>query len=80
MTLMQVQAKLGEQIEFFTNEAIPLDVREQYIEVGLLVSSLTKQFINGADVALRHDKLYSEGKLKADSASTKLIGNYEVQH
>ena len=74
MTLIQLQEKLGEQIEFFTNEAIPLDARERYIEVGSLVSSLAKQFINGADVALRTDKLYAEGKLREDSVAKKIVG------
>ena len=74
MTLIQLQEKLGEQIEFFTNETIPLDVRERYIEVGALVSSLAKQYINGADVALRADKLVAEGKLTAESATAKLVG------
>ena len=74
MTLIQLQEKIGEQIEFFTNETIPLEVREQYIEVGSLVSSLAKQFINGADVALRTDKLCAEGKLREDSTAKKMVG------
>ena len=72
MTLMELQEKLGEQIELITDEKTPYDAKKKLADVATVVSSLAKQMINNADVVLRTEKLVAEGKLK-ESAIEKLI-------
>jgi len=74
LTLLQLEEKLGEQYEFFTNECIPVEERKKYVEVAKVATSIAKQIINGADVALRTEKLYAEGKLSGDATIIKLLG------
>lgn len=72
MTLMELQDKLGEQIDLITDKKTPYDAKKKLADVATVVSSLAKQMINNADVVLRTEKLVAEGKLK-ESAIEKLI-------
>lgn len=64
MTLIELQNKLGEQIEALTNPEASNETKKQAAEIAAVVSSLAKQMINNADIVLRRDKMISEGKLK----------------
>lgn len=64
MTLVELQDKLGEQIELLTDKDTPYAAKKAVAEVAQTVSSLAKQMINNADVVLRTEKLAAEGKLK----------------
>lgn len=72
MTLIELQDKLGEQIELLSDKATPYQAKKNLADVAQTVSSLAKQMINNADVILRTEKLVAEGKLK-DSAIQKLV-------
>lgn len=72
MTLIELQNKLGEQIDLITDENAPMAVKKARADVAMTISSLAKQMINNADVILRTEKLISEGKLK-DSTIEKLV-------
>lgn len=72
MTLMELQEKLGEQIELLSDKETPFQAKKALADVSATISSLAKQMINNADVILRTEKLVSEGKLK-DSAIQKLV-------
>lgn len=72
MKLIELQDKLGEQIELLTDPKTPYAAKKQIAEVAIVVSSLAKQTINNADVILRTEKLVAEGKLK-ESAIQRLI-------
>lgn len=72
MTLIELQEKLGEQIEVLSDKSTPFGVKKAQAEVAQTISSLAKQMINNADVMLRADKLVAEGKLK-DSNIERLI-------
>ena len=63
MTLIELQEKLGKQIEDITDERIPFENRKKMSELATVVSSLAKQMINNADVILRAEKLRGEKKL-----------------
>ena len=72
MTLIELQDKLGEQIELLSDKATPYQAKKNLADVAQTVSSLAKQMINNADVILRTEKLVAEGKLR-DSAIQKLV-------
>ena len=72
MTLIELQNKLGEQIDIISDKSLPLSTRKNYADMAQTISSLAKQMINNADVVLRTEKLIAEGKLK-DSAIEKLV-------
>lgn len=74
MTLIELQNKLGEQIEDLTNPEASNETRKQAAEIAAVISSLAKQMINNADIVLRRDKMISEGKLK-NSAINSMIGD-----
>lgn len=74
MTLIELQNKLGEQIEALTNPEASNETRKQAAEIATVISSLAKQMINNADIVLRRDKMISEGKLK-NSAINSMIGD-----
>lgn len=73
MTLVELQDKLGEQIELLTDKDTPYTAKKSLAEVSQTISSLAKQMINNADVVLRTEKLIAEGKLQ-DSSIRKLVG------
>ena len=72
MTLIELQNKLGEQVELLSDKKTPYQSKKALADVAATVSSLAKQMINNADVILRTEKLVAEGKLK-DSAIEKLV-------
>ena len=72
MTLLELQHKLGEQIDALTDPNASFDCKKQVADIASVVSSLSKQMINNADIVLRRDKMLTEGKLK-NSAINKLI-------
>lgn len=72
MTLLELQNKLGEQIELISDKSLPMSTRKSLAENAMTISSLAKQMINNADVVLRTEKLIAEGKLK-DSTIEKLV-------
>lgn len=74
MTQLELQNKLGEQIEALTNPEASNETKKQIAEISSVISSLAKQMINNADIVLRRDKMISEGKLK-NSAINKMIGD-----
>lgn len=74
MTLLELQNKLGEQIEALTNPEASNETKKQIAEISSVISSLAKQMINNADIVLRRDKMISEGKLN-NSAINKMIGD-----
>lgn len=72
MTLIELQKKLGEQIDLISDKNLPMSTRKSIAETSMTISSLAKQMINNADVILRTEKLIAEGKLK-DSTIEKLV-------
>lgn len=76
MKLLELQEKLGEQIELLTDKNTPFQAKKSLAEVAQTVSSLAKQMINNADVILRTEKLVSEGKLK-NSSIVRIISHDE---
>ena len=72
MKLIELQDKLGEQIEILTDPEKSYAEKKKISELAMVVSSLAKQAINNADVILRTEKLVAEGKLK-ESAIQQLI-------
>ena len=72
MTLIELQEKLGEQVELLSDTETPHTAKKELAELAMVISSLAKQMINNADVVLRTEKLIAEGKLK-DSPIVKMI-------
>lgn len=72
MTLIELQNKLGEQIEMLSDKSTPIGQRKIISETAMTISSLAKQMINNADVILRTEKLIAEKKLQ-DSTIEKLV-------
>ena len=72
VTLLELQNKLGEQIDLLTDKNTPYSTKKSLADVAQTVSSLAKQMINNADVVLRTEKLIAEGKLR-DSAIREMI-------
>ncbi len=76
MTLLELQDKLGEQINLLTDQSTPYEARRKLEVVAQTVSSLAKQMINNADVILRTEKLVSEGKLR-NSSIVRMVSHDE---
>lgn len=72
MTLVELQEKLGEQIELLSDPKTPYQAKKTISDVAQTISSLAKQMINNADVILRTEKLVAEGKMK-ESSIVKMI-------
>lgn len=72
MTLIELQKILGERISLANDKTLSPEERKREAEISQTISSLAKQMINNADVVLRADKLFAEGKLK-DSNIEKLL-------
>ncbi|NLI89786.1 MAG: hypothetical protein GX366_05195 [Epulopiscium sp.] len=62
MTLIELQEVLGERINILVDENLSDGERKQEAELSKTVSSLAKQMINNADIVLRADRLFAEGK------------------
>jgi hypothetical protein len=73
MTLIELQAILGERIRIAVNNDLSIEERKQETELSQTISSLAKQMINNADIVLRTNKLVAEGKIQ-NSAIEKMIG------
>lgn len=78
MTLIELQGILGDNIkavnEAKTNgDGVDMDEVKAVYGKAEAVARLAKQMINNADVVLRTDKLFSEGKLQS-SAITSIVG------
>ncbi len=67
MTLVELQEKLGEQVELLTDPKTPYQAKKTIAEVSQTISLLAKQMINNADVILRTEKLVADGKMKESS-------------
>ena len=76
MNLIELQNKLGEQIELLSDKTTPHLAKKQQAEIAQTISSLAKQMVNNADVIQRKEKLVSDGKLK-NSEIVKLIAHGE---
>ena len=76
MTLLELQDKLGEQINLLIDQSTPYEARRKLEVVAQTVSSLAKQMINNADVILRTEKLVSEGKLR-NSSIVRMVSHDE---
>lgn len=76
MTLVELQEKLGRQVELLTDENTPYSAKKTIADVAQTVSSLAKQMINNADVILRTEKLVSDGKMQ-QSSIVRMIDNGE---
>lgn len=76
MTLVELQEKLGKQIEDITDEREPFENRKRMAELATVVSSLAKQMINNADVVLRAEKLFADSKLNNTSIMKMVSGDY----
>lgn len=64
MTLIELQQKLGEQVDLLSNPNASYQSKKAMSEIAQTISSLAKQMINNADVILRTEKLVSDGKMK----------------
>ena len=73
MTLIELQAILGERIKIAVNKDLSIEERKQETELSQTISSLAKQMINNADIVLRTNKLVAEGKLQ-NSAIERMVG------
>lgn len=73
MTLLELQAILGERIKIAVDKDLPIEQRKQETELSQTISSLAKQMINNADIVLRTNKLVAEGKLQ-NSAIERMVG------
>jgi hypothetical protein len=73
MTLIELQAILGERIKVAVNKDLSIEERKQETELSQTISSLAKQMINNADIVLRTNKLVAEGKLQ-NSAIERMVG------
>lgn len=76
MTLIELQEKLGRQIEDLTDERIPFENRKRMGELASVISSLAKQMINNADVVLRAEKLFGDNKISNTSIMNMVNGGY----
>lgn len=80
MTLVELQAVLGKQIEDLTDPREPLENKRRIAENALVVSSLAKQMINNADVVLRSVKFMADYKLEDDTIKDMVTGKYLLMH
>ena len=80
MTLVELQDILGKQISDLTDEREPYENKKRIAETATVVSSLAKQMINNADVVLRAEKLFSDGKLENSAIRDMVSGKYLLLH
>ena len=80
MTLVELNAVLGKLIRDLTDEREPWSNKQRIADVALVVSSLAKQTINNADVILRAEKLFADGKLKDSEIMKMVSGDYVILH
>lgn len=94
MTLIELQDKLGEQIDLITDKKTPFADRKKFADVAQTVSSLAKQMINNADVVLQGTrcaecrmcktmadcKYYSRGECKLDGCFCFVEDPYKCEY
>jgi len=80
MTLVELQAVLGKQIEDLTDPREPFENKRRIAENALVVSSLAKQMINNADVVLRSVKFMADYKLEDETIKDMVTGKYLLMH
>ena len=73
MTLIELQKKLGEQIELLTAEGKTWAEKKNISENAMVIAFMAKQMINNADVMLRYEKLEAGKKLKAGSSISEVV-------
>lgn len=76
MTLIELQEKLGKQIDDLTDPRVPFERKKKIADIATVVSSLAKQMINNADVVLRAEKMFSERKLGDSNIMDMVNGGY----
>lgn len=78
MTLIELQEKLGQQIDDLTDPRVPFESKKKLADIATVVSSLAKQMINNADVVLRAEKIFSERKLGDSNIMEMVNGCYAL--
>lgn len=77
MTVMEVEQILGDRMRTTLNAELTPEQRQTENAQTALVLGLAKQFINGADLVLRHEALQAKNKNLTDSKMNRLIGEIE---
>ena len=80
MTLLELQKILGERIEITNDMAMGDDERKKENEKSDMIARLAKQMINNADVVLRSEKLFADGKLQDSAIMEMISGKYALVH
>lgn len=73
MTLIELQAILGERLKLANDPSATPATRRTQNEQSEIICALAKQMINNADVLLRTQKLVSENKLQNTNIQ-KVVG------
>lgn len=76
MTVLEVEKILGDRIRVCLADDLTPEERAEENEQTALILGLAKQFINGADLVLRHESLQAKVKNLKDSKMEKLIGDF----
>ena len=74
MTVMEIEQILGARIRIALDEQRTDEERQQDNEQSYLVLGMAKQFLNGADLVLRGDKLLAQNKALKESRIDRLLG------
>jgi len=74
MTVMEIEQILGDRIRVALDDALTVEERETENEQSYLVMGMAKQFLNGADLVLRGEKLLAQNKALKESRIDRLIG------
>ena len=74
MTVMEIEQILGKRIRIALDESRTDEERQQDNEQSYLVLGMAKQFLNGADLVLRGDKLLAQNKALKESRIDRLLG------
>lgn len=75
MTVMEIEQILGARIRLALNEERTDEQRQEDNEQSYLVLGMAKQFLNGADLVLRGDKLLAQNKALKESRIDRLLGH-----
>ncbi len=74
MTLLDLHNILGDEINIVKgSENLPKDTQKKVLDSAMVLSSLSKQMINNADVILRAQKLVYDKKMPPDSVISIMI-------
>ena len=74
MTVMEIEQILGDRIRIALREDRTPEEREEDNQQSYLVTSMAKQFLNGADLVLRGEKLLAQNKALKESRIDRLMG------